>query len=543
MTLPPHFVSKDEGMFYYSGISPSPPKPVYRTGLLTTPWVKPKGPEAYRKLEQVCGVFNHRLNDVWEDLGSQVRDLLNVQRISWTSIDVARFITDGESDTAIVGPVVLWIGVRPGSLEGAPAFSSGAEILEILKSFGIEDVEVEYRESIYMRSAGPELLRHVSKVNDTVDVRSPLTPTLSLSIATADSPDAQGTLGLRTPPPTTPTSSRTTPALLANTFNFSALALLTSSSTASSRASAIMLQQHDEGIERLEKRLAGGVDGDDDDEDEVAEAKKELELTRAQSKAVNDAIKTLEQFFAQVKMDWGAPRQRVIGHIRSSPAVAFNVGTEGFTEDWGAFEIDGPKFAKAFKGNVLDLGEFRFVLDLSRFRPPSLTITPRCTPATKYPSDRLLPLRGMISQELMRRPDMLDHDNEPCLIVIKSGSATGVTIGRATGLFSLVRDDDTGEESREWAIYNYDKNSGVFSARGDSGSIVVDGRGRIGGLPTGGAGKTETSDVTYVTPMFWLWPRIKEHFPNAHLELSTNLTFSDSQLRTEIAGKAMVGAR
>ncbi|EIN13897.1 hypothetical protein PUNSTDRAFT_23867, partial [Punctularia strigosozonata HHB-11173 SS5] len=130
----------------YSGISPSPPKLVY-TGLLTTPWVKPQGPEAYRKLKQVRGVFNHRVNDVWEDLGPQVRDLLNVQRISWTSVDVARFITDGESDKAIVGPVVLWIGVRPGSLEGAPAFSSGAEILEILKSFGIEDVKVEYRES------------------------------------------------------------------------------------------------------------------------------------------------------------------------------------------------------------------------------------------------------------------------------------------------------------------------------------------------------------------------------------------------------------
>lgn len=123
----------------------------------------------------------------------------------------------------------------------------------------------------------------------------------------------------------------------------------------------------------------------------------------------------------------------------------------------------------------------------------------------------------MISQELMRHPDMLDHDNEACLIVIKSGNATGVTIGRATGIFSFVRDDDTGMVSKEWAVYKYDKNSGVFSAPGDSGSIVVDGRGRIGGLLTGGAGKTETSDVTYVTPMFWLWPRIKAHFPNAHL--------------------------
>jgi hypothetical protein len=130
----------------------------------------------------------------------------------------------------------------------------------------------------------------------------------------------------------------------------------------------------------------------------------------------------------------------------------------------------------------------------------------------KYPDDRLLPLRDMISEERMREPDTCGHDNEPCLLVVKNGSATDVTIGRATGIFSFVRDDDTGEESTD-----YDNQSGAFSAPCDSGSIIVDGLGRIGGLLTGGTGKTETSDVTYATPMWWLWPRIKKQFPDAHL--------------------------
>ena len=56
-------------------------------------------------------------------------------------------------------------------------------------------------------------------------------------------------------------------------------------------------------------------------------------------------------------------------------------------------------------------------------------------PTFKYPDDRLLPLRDMITEERMRDPDMLDHDHEACLLVIKNGSATGVTIGRATGIF------------------------------------------------------------------------------------------------------------
>jgi hypothetical protein len=61
----------------------------------------------------------------------------------------------------------------------------------------------------------------------------------------------------------------------------------------------------------------------------------------------------------------------------------------------------------------------------------------------KYPDDRLLPLRDIITEKRMREPDMLIHDNEACLLVIKNGNATDVTIGRATGIFSLVRDDET----------------------------------------------------------------------------------------------------
>ena len=69
----------------------------------------------------------------------------------------------------------------------------------------------------------------------------------------------------------------------------------------------------------------------------------------------------------------------------------------------------------------------------------------------------------------------------------------------------------------EWAILPYDK-SDVFSAHGDSGAIIFDGQGRIGGVLTGGAGKTDSTDVTYATPFYWLFDeRIKAHFPNAYL--------------------------
>lgn len=39
---------------------------------------------------------------------------------------------------------------------------------------------------------------------------------------------------------------------------------------------------------------------------------------------------------------------------------------------------------------------------------------------SKYPDDRLFPLRDMITEERIPEPDMLDHDNEARLLVIKN---------------------------------------------------------------------------------------------------------------------------
>ncbi|KIJ15135.1 hypothetical protein PAXINDRAFT_99664 [Paxillus involutus ATCC 200175] len=256
----------------------------------------PTGPEAYRQLKELRPVFDHKLNVVWTtELGLKVCQLLDFQGVLWTSIDVVCFIKVGEGEA--VGPIVLWIGVAAESLLGEDAHTSANGCLDFLKEFGIIDVEVEFRETIYTPLAGPNLL------------------------------------------------------------------------------------------------------------------------------------------------------------------------------------VDA-------------------------------------APSFEYPDDRLLPLWDLISEDLMRKPDMLDHDGESCLLVIKNGNATGVTIGRATGIFSYVCkyfSNNTHQISMEWAILPYDNKSGAFAAPGDSGSIIADGRGRVGGILTSGAGKTTSSDITYATPFFWLLPSIKQN--------------------------------
>lgn len=137
----------------------------------------------------------------------------------------------------------------------------------------------------------------------------------------------------------------------------------------------------------------------------------------------------------------------------------------------------------------------------------------------KYPAERLLKLSAILTEDHMRHPNTKDHDGENCLYVIKRGLTTLTTIGRATGSFSYAREyftNQTHRDSIEWIILPYDNDSGAFSKGGDSGSMIATGTGEFGGLLTGGSGKTESSDTTYATPMFWLWPIIKARFPNAN---------------------------
>ena len=129
-------------------------------------------------------------------------------------------------------------------------------------------------------------------------------------------------------------------------------------------------------------------------------------------------------------------------------------------------------------------------------------------------------VKGVVKEDEIHKPKQLDADGEECIFVIKNGKTTGVTIGRASGIESFVRKYDNygiKETSMEIAVYPYSHKDGAFSAEGDSGSIVVDGQGYIVGMLTGGTGATESADVSYLTPYFWLEERIKQAFPESYL--------------------------
>ena len=141
----------------------------------------------------------------------------------------------------------------------------------------------------------------------------------------------------------------------------------------------------------------------------------------------------------------------------------------------------------------------------------------------KHPHGCLLQLLDIIKKDELHHPTMLNTNGKECLLVVKNGKSTSMTISCATGIMPFVCEyfkDSTQETSMELAIYSYGNKDSAFSTLGDSGSIIADGKGHIVGLLTSGASQTDSTNITYTTPCYWLIDEhMKAHFPNAYLYL------------------------
>lgn len=138
----------------------------------------------------------------------------------------------------------------------------------------------------------------------------------------------------------------------------------------------------------------------------------------------------------------------------------------------------------------------------------------------EYLHGNLIQLQKVVTYNELLRPSMPDTNGEKCLIVIKNGLGTGFTLGYATGIESFVqeyKDFNIYSTSREITVYSYSHKDGAFSACGDSGSVVGDTNHGVVGMIIGGAGKTESTDVTYVSAYIFLDGAIKQAFPNSYL--------------------------
>ncbi|KAI0292556.1 hypothetical protein BC826DRAFT_1146247 [Russula brevipes] len=519
----------------------------------TEQWSPLSGPEAQCHLKELREVFTHPIAKVWnDDLGWKVVEVLDAHTIHFTMIDVIRFKmvevdeapeeeedAEGEEEAqegedsdeesveakkSVVGHVTIWIGVFPESTSATAAHDAAQDVLALLRDYQIIDVDIDFRESFYTREVDPQLLD--PQLLEPVDDLDPLVDGQARRSGD-DGPlprrrwsQADNLLGLscrhvligskeanidyvRHP------SGPSRDVLLLGKRAFTNLVDSIKLRIGRHGIAAKRWRKQIEGFEKREK----GTSTVDVEKAKAARIETLGLLDRAEK-----AIKELGALLYQVNKEWKKLDNRVLGHVLCSPAISLGVGEQRFTEDWGIFQVNRAKLGDGFQGNKMDLG--------TKLTPDEFTV--KCFPRGdanwefEYPEDRLLPLMGVITDDLMHNPDMWDSDDEPCLLVVKTGNATDTTIGRANGVFSIVRDYfndmSINQTSMEWGIINYDSKSEVFSEPGDSGAIIADIRGRIGGLLTGGCHKLKSSDMTYATPFWWLLERIKaKGFPNAHL--------------------------
>ncbi len=81
----------------------------------------PRGSQAYPPFKSVQGVYGTLLNAICGTVGPLVQDLIKIQKICYTSIDIAPFITHKTDKKDISGSVVIWIGVYPASTTASTA--------------------------------------------------------------------------------------------------------------------------------------------------------------------------------------------------------------------------------------------------------------------------------------------------------------------------------------------------------------------------------------------------------------------------------------
>ncbi|KAI0721322.1 hypothetical protein C8T65DRAFT_705345 [Cerioporus squamosus] len=511
-----HGPDEYETTSYCNGITGDDDHPVlvYRSDFLTTPFPKPVGRYAHLPIKSLRGIFDTPLNGVWNAVGPQIRDLLKARKIDWSSVDPARFFTYaplGEEAKGSLGPVVIWVGVRPGSnirryrLRGLP------------KDPYPPAEERSRRFCCGMARSGPAEARrcppyaHVDSSNATHHVRRFLTALLGVPLATREMEEeaSQGTLTLW--------------------FHENK----TKDGTPSNKVYGVMCGLHRflRGLDEITKAIADcGILADlwvreivklQAKERQDAENKKVIKAKQRQLDDETEAIADVEALYDDVVGHWcDIKLHRTIGYVQYAPAISVDVkGGTLYTSDWAAFLAAEAKVRYGFEGNVVDLGSKYAPQDLidTSFPPMFYPRPPDGSRTTfKFPTGMKLRIEGCTTKEDLAHPAEFDGEGQRCLMVGKVGNTTNLTVGRyaglVSGLVSFTR-NEVGVESVELGIYNSgDKGAEVFSSKGDSGSLVWHMTTTV---------KPASNHVTYCTPGWHLLDHIKKRFKYADFYRTT----------------------
>jgi hypothetical protein len=138
--------SPDEAKHYYYGL---PSKPLLVARSSTNVWLKPTGPAPDPAPKEIRPVSHqHRLREIWQaTIGPALVKYLDSKEAKWTSLDPVCIGYEDEPSP----PVIVWIGVVPGSLSAEDGVDIATQCKNILATNDIDDVHAEIRESVVKR--------------------------------------------------------------------------------------------------------------------------------------------------------------------------------------------------------------------------------------------------------------------------------------------------------------------------------------------------------------------------------------------------------
>ncbi|KAF9481577.1 hypothetical protein BDN70DRAFT_919673 [Pholiota conissans] len=123
------------------------PPLVYRT--------RPDNYSCCQSKEDYTHKHSNELYPVWSTstlnipcVRSQILNVINRRKIRYSFFHLVRHITFEEDGKETEGPVVVWIGVFPGSTSADAAKEASQDILKLLERNGVDGADVEWRESV-----------------------------------------------------------------------------------------------------------------------------------------------------------------------------------------------------------------------------------------------------------------------------------------------------------------------------------------------------------------------------------------------------------
>ncbi|KAF8463412.1 hypothetical protein DFH94DRAFT_786723 [Russula ochroleuca] len=539
-----HTPTEYERTTYYNGITGDRDHPelVYRSDFLTTPFPKPVGRYAHIPVKSLRGVHNTPLNGVWKSVGPKIVELITARKINWSSVDPARFFTHatpGEEEKGSLGPVVIWLGVIPGSTSSDAAHEVSKRSLRFSGSM----------ESRCCRGNGVRPSCKAGRSSPNAPCRQPpIHPPrpsfldCSSRCSPCDSRDGGGRFPghahprfhekqrqngdpsykvygvsnchvlLKNPPHRLRAQRRCTQG---TSFEF---ADSVDSSGASMRSRSTSVTTHSRRLLQPEK-----IDGLEAMENPDEEVVNEIVANRRNLNGENDAIRQLEALYGGVTRNtFDINLNRDIGYVQHAEAIKVDVeGGTRYTSDWGAFLATEAKVKDHFEGNVVDLG--------SKYPPEDLMAMfyPRGGGATtfKFPRGRKLRIEGCATKEDLANLTEFDSEGERWLLSsVPAGKTTNSDRSDATPAWCPLISHDVGIVSVELGIY---KLGGLKTAErilrsGRLGSLRLAYEGRQSFTSLGNStlekhkGGSTSNHVTYLHS--WLvtsLAQIKKHFPHA----------------------------